>query len=308
MDNNTLRMITENHISSLEGNDFQDFCDRLCLVLHPDDYTPVRAGGPKGDMKNDGYCPKARIFFQAHATRGETIAKSKAKILADLSGCLSKHSQVKSWIYLTNDTLVGEIETYVDELRPQHVTVTIETWGHKRIADQVMRLERPQIEMVLGMSLSLTDFEIEEQIDKYESSVVDTIFRQVLSDLEEGGGKAYEYEDNIKIQEKIKLNFTDKSHQELVSGYFRYAYTKHRLIQGRVQSESPEVQNDLHSDIFEKYTKLKSAKSSIELLDALIEIYVPQEYVNNETYKNLAKAYVLFFFEDCTIFERAGNQ
>jgi hypothetical protein len=87
------------------------------LKIYPDDYTPVRAGGPKGDTKMDGYCPKAKIYFAAHATRGENISATKKKIRSDLEGCLKEHKDVKKWVYLTNDTLLGEVEQSVEELR-----------------------------------------------------------------------------------------------------------------------------------------------------------------------------------------------
>ena len=72
--------IVDDYIKAIEYYNFQDFCDRLLLTLYPDDYTPVRAGGRNGDMKNDGYCYVSRKFFQAHATRGESAKKTKAKI------------------------------------------------------------------------------------------------------------------------------------------------------------------------------------------------------------------------------------
>jgi hypothetical protein len=159
MDKNSLRRIIEDHVANLEGNGFQDFCDRLGIVLYPGDYTPVRPGGSQGDMKNDGYCPKARVFFAAHATRGEQIAATKAKITTDLKGCVQKHSDVKTWVYLTNDTLPGAVETYIDEdLRPNHEGVDIETWGHKKIASKTFELPIGQIEYILGINLkSLSD-------------------------------------------------------------------------------------------------------------------------------------------------------
>jgi len=45
MDNFALRTIVENRITALSGTQFQDFCNRRCLKLYPDDYTPVRAVG-----------------------------------------------------------------------------------------------------------------------------------------------------------------------------------------------------------------------------------------------------------------------
>lgn len=154
MDKNSIRRIIEDHIRALEGNSFQDFCDRMCMVIYEGDYTPVRPGGRKGDLKNDGYCPRARVFFAAHATRGEHISATKEKIKGDLEGCLEKHTDVQTWIYLTNDTLTGEAEAFIDEeLRPKHKGVVIESWGHKKLAEKIYELPVEKIEFILGINL-----------------------------------------------------------------------------------------------------------------------------------------------------------
>lgn len=161
----TLRKIVENHIVTLEGSAFQDLCDRFCMKLLPDDYTPVRAAGPKGDRKNDGYCPRARVFFAAHATRGETQSAMKKKITSDLEGCLANHPDVAKWVFLTNDTLAGDVEAHVDKLRTIHLNVVIETWGHKRITETICSMfEQPIIEEIIDTAMGPT-VEINAEID-----------------------------------------------------------------------------------------------------------------------------------------------
>lgn len=153
MDNISQRKIIEDKIKALEGNSFQDFCDRLCLSLHPNDYAPVRAGGPQGDTKNDGYCPTARIFFQAHATRGEQLSKTQSKIEETLAGCVAQYKNILYWVYLTNDTLPGVVHKFVDSLRPNYPKVKIELWDHKIIADKISSLPKGAINNVLDMNL-----------------------------------------------------------------------------------------------------------------------------------------------------------
>jgi hypothetical protein len=53
------------------------------------------------------------VFFAAHDTRGER-QKTKAKIRSDLEGCLQEHRDVQVWRFITNDTLLGEIDQFVD--------------------------------------------------------------------------------------------------------------------------------------------------------------------------------------------------
>lgn len=153
VDLNSLRKLVEGQLLRLEGNAFQDCMDRLGLELHPGDYQPVRAAGSKGDTKNDGYCPKARVFFAAHATRGERIDKMKAKIRSDLEGCLKEHRDVKVWRFLTNDTLPGEVDQFIDnELRPLYPGVIIEVWGLKTLASEICKLTRAQVDQIIDIN------------------------------------------------------------------------------------------------------------------------------------------------------------
>lgn len=179
MDANTLRKIIEAQITQFEGNAFQDMSDRLGSVLFPDDYHPVRAGGRHGDTKNDGYCPKARVFFAAHATRGESATKSKTKIKDDLEGCLQQHRDVKVWRFLTNDTLIGEADQYVDnELRANNPGITLEIWGHKRLAEEIGKLDHADIEKILDLNLPTPDNPKAEAV-----AAVNGIIMTILLDL-----------------------------------------------------------------------------------------------------------------------------
>lgn len=145
--------IIDDYIKSMEFYYFQDFCDRLLITLYPDEYTPVRAGGRNGDMKNDGYCYVSRIFFQAHATRGESAKQTKDKIEADLIGCLQNWKYIRKFVYITNDTLIGEVENFIDTLRAKYPDITIETWGHKRLTSEIKKLELEEIEFVIDRKI-----------------------------------------------------------------------------------------------------------------------------------------------------------
>jgi hypothetical protein len=161
VDLNSRRKLVEGQLLRMEGNTFQDCMDRLGLELYPGDYQPVRAAGPKGDTKNDGYCPKARVFFAAHATRGERIDKTKAKIRGDLEGCLQEHRDVRVWRFLTNDTLPGEVDQFIDnELRPLYPGVTIQVWGLKTLADEISKLKQEQVDRITDV-ITANESEIE---------------------------------------------------------------------------------------------------------------------------------------------------
>jgi hypothetical protein len=145
--------IVEDNIKAIEFYNFQDFCDRLLLTLYPDEFTPVRAGGRNGDMKNDGYCYISRKFFQAHATRGESANKTKNKIEEDLVGCLDKWEDVKEFIYITNDTLIGEVENFIDKLRERFPNIVIRTWSQKVLINKIKSLEIEDVEYIIDRKI-----------------------------------------------------------------------------------------------------------------------------------------------------------
>ncbi|MFI9102288.1 hypothetical protein ACIGXA_17355 [Streptomyces fildesensis] len=92
------------------------------------------------------------MFFAAHATRGESITKTKAKIRGDLEGCLQHHRDVFVWRFLTNDTLTGEIDQFIDnELRPLELRRHHRGVGLKTLADEICKLHRKQIGKIIDI-------------------------------------------------------------------------------------------------------------------------------------------------------------
>lgn len=103
----------------MEYRDFQPLCERL-LRLKYHDFQTVRAAGPRQDLNNDGYSPSERIFFHAHASRGESTKKIIKKIIGDFDGCLSNFKDVRKLVYLTNDEHIGDSHGLIDELRVKY--------------------------------------------------------------------------------------------------------------------------------------------------------------------------------------------
>ncbi len=153
--------IIEDYIKAIDASHFQAFCDRLLITLFPGDYTTVRAGGPKGDMKNDGYCVMSGKFFQAHASRGESISNIKNKIKTDLTGCVANWgTAVKSFIYITNDTQVGDVENFVDGLRNIYKHIQIETWGPGKLSNMLRELPYERIEYIIERKFTIEEVNV----------------------------------------------------------------------------------------------------------------------------------------------------
>lgn len=301
MDTNSLREVIENKIKTLDGDNFQDFCDRLFSELYPD-YTPVRAGGKKGDLKNDGYCTKERLFLQAHATIRVEASKIKDKIKTDLEGCIAKQNDVKKWVFATNQTLNGDIQKFIDDLRKEHTDIEIESWGHMKLCELVLSIEnREKISKIIGINIPENLYQEQVVSETKEVEIINKIFIDVLAKIDT---EFEEDEDSssISLEEKIQLNFQNEVDREEVRDYFKYALQKISLIDQRMGEEDIENQRDLQSFVLSRYKKLQRQNlEPIVILNKLFEEIIP---LTEKPYENLAKAFILFFFEDCTIFEK----
>jgi len=315
MDKNSIAKIITDRIKAIEAEEFQAFCDRLLLKMYPNDYTSVRAGGKYGDMKNDGYCYISRKFFQAHASRGESISKIETKIINDLTGCIEKQSDVKEFVYVTNDTLVGKVENFIDHLRQQFPNVKIETWGPTKIASLIMDFSVEDISFILDRNLTGTQNNYFLLVEKEKSDmgiigeIFDFIFEKIKTFIPtavmEPGGK----DKLMKLNEKIMINFED-TQQKLVKEIFTDNWKRKAMVEQFVQLQM-EVDDTRISALIElikhEYITISGVKDfeapikDFTVFDKIGRTFLPAEKQKNPDYISNAKAIVLYFFEFCQI-------
>ncbi|OFY22722.1 MAG: hypothetical protein A2W98_05380 [Bacteroidetes bacterium GWF2_33_38] len=179
------------------------------------------------------------------------------------------------------------------------------------IADAIIKYEKSYTQI----NTNIGGIQVNQQADtiinnivtdeKQELTIIDGIFNYVLKQLNEGIGKDYKPDVNLNLPDKIKLNFKSTDEQEAVVEYFKYSFTKYDLIRRRFEILDTEYQKDIHSHIFGVYQELKTnSLSNLDILHTLFKVFTPTAKKGNSIYMNLAKAFVLFFFEDCTIFEK----
>ena len=346
MDRIALKRIVQDRIFSIQGDSFQDFVDQLCLKMHPGDYQPVRAGGRKGDMKNDGYCPKERTFYAAFGTRGTTINFIKSKIGGDLDGCLMHHSDVKRWIFITNDDkFVGEVETFIDEhLRPKYIHLqtsltSIESWGAIRIVDEifnrfedektiaeiieldfvkdgnnqdntfqngVLQLANQASNLTQNIFLS-PDYGEGAKQDLENYSIINELLTYVLNLAKHTNSNlsrdAYDF---VNIKEKLKINFVNFDDRKRVYDYLVFCFEFLATIEHVFSSLDNLDQKAIRHQVRTDYDQLKAQSTdNVQIFSELSQRYNTQ---HNERYKLLSRCLVVYFFDDCTIFEKTSKE
>jgi hypothetical protein len=314
MDKETLGRIIEDHVMAIEASEFQAFCDRMLIRLYPDDYTPVRAGGSHGDMKNDGYCPKSRTFFAAHATRGESAARTKKKIESDLEGCLKKQQDVREFIYLTNDTRIGEAEAFVDGLRKKHPGITIDTWGPLRIAEKLKALPTSDIGGILLLTLAPTYDDISANPER-DYGIIAEIIEHVFCSFPLPSEPRQKEPDRLKaILDKIQLNFNSE-HAGRVKSMFTNTFTSITVVGQFIEDQYAMDENRILAlkeaiqSLYGTISGSPDTQAPIEKFSVFDDIalqLLPEGKRTDPEYMMNAKAIVLYFFEMCDIGKKTG--
>lgn len=143
--------------------------------------------------------------------------------------------------------------------------------------------------------------------DEKDFGIIDEIFKSVIKSL--GSSEFRPDKEHINLSKKIEINFKDEEERRRVQEYFKYAYTKIALIEKRIQEEDSEVQNDLHGHLFQRYNSLKDrGLNNLRILEELFSQFIITDKKDNAEYTNLTRALILFFFDDCTIFEKTESE
>ena len=150
---------------------------------------------------------------------------------------------------------------------------------------------------------------------KNDYGVIEIMFEFVLKKIEDNDDtdtKSSTTRDKlIHIKDKIELNFKTQVERSEVKEYFTKLYTKINFVEKAFQSLDTEEQNDVHFYILNNYNSLKrndDETSPIEILTELAHGFIPENQLQNPTYKSIAHAIILFFFDDCTIFEKTSKE
>jgi hypothetical protein len=119
--------------------------------------------------------------------------------------------------------------------------------------------------------------------------------------------KKHTHDKWINTNKKIEINFSNKDYDE-VKTYFGLSLIKKGIINEVFETYDTEEQKDIHSTIFFKYNSLKEEMDTISILRNLFDFFTPERHKKNPRYTILAQAFVLTFFEDCTIFEKTKQE
>lgn len=107
----------------------------------------------------------------------------------------------------------------------------------------------------------------------------------------------------VAINKKIEFNISDPEERKRIKKLFEDIYDKINVIEKTFSELDPSQQRTITIDIGEQYQKFikKNNSDMMQTLEDLFNHYTPKTKSKNPEYNLLARAFVLFFFDDCTI-------
>lgn len=143
-----------------------------------------------------------------------------------------------------------------------------------------------------------------------DMGIIDELFKYIRENIDNVSEQDKSKPDAkmIKVDKKIKINFKGED-VETVKTFFVIALEKTSLIEKKISELDSNDQKDLHSFVFTKYIENKAeGMTNIKNLLAMFNQLTPADKLQNPLYSACAKALVLFFLGDCTIFEKTPEE
>ena len=111
----------------------------------------VKAGGQRGDEKNDGYLPGSKTYFQVYAPGTGTQDVIAKKMDVDFEGAVAAWD-VENWVFVHNDQdgLSTAINHKVDQLDERNAGVKAVVWGREDLRRVLFSMPEADIASVLG--------------------------------------------------------------------------------------------------------------------------------------------------------------
>lgn len=318
MNNNSNEQKVRDRIARLDGKQAQQLFWDILVCIYKDFQTPRM----QHDLGNDGYTLNGGVFVACYALEGNasydnTTTVDKIQEDFDKFNTVWKPKfmgKINTWAFLTKENLMGKPHIKMVELNNLADGCKKENWGVEKMVklalslspDDFARIFNVQAEALIIQNIqnNYVAYELDEESER---TIIDEIFDHVIHVLK--GYTGNPSRDQIKLEEKIQLNFTNLEEQKAVQTYFNYALTKVKLIEERISVEEVDVQQDLQEHVFGKYYELKTkGLTNMDILHNLIAEFTPVGKDKDPQYTGLARAFVLFHFDDCTIFEKTKRE
>jgi len=148
----SIRFMLSSRLNQLDGRAFEDFFHDVMCLRYPT-FVNVRAYGNLGDMGADGLMLYDRKLYACYGAEDDEPDGVKGKVMGDLAKALDKRAGAfGTFVFVHNDRhgVHPKASLALGEARDTHPQLSFEIFGHRQFHNELCRLERWQLEDLLG--------------------------------------------------------------------------------------------------------------------------------------------------------------
>lgn len=278
------------------GAAFQDFFSDLMEAVLPGTFVRVRAAGPTGDLKCDGYCLDTGTLFQVYAPRNVevTLGEMVAKMKADFAGALVHWKELmKTWVFVHNDVDGQRAERVkaLAELAAAHPTLAFEHWSKTDLELLALSLDRVGRTKLFGP---------EPQPKDFANPPFETL-APLLKHLETRPPAAFD-DGPVREVPPHKLEHNALSH--FVAAFLQAGRWGDKVIEKFIaQRPDPTYGQTLALAFGDQYRSLRDAGYERDDIFHGLTRFVGGDYQQSAAHQAAIYCVLAYFFDRCDIFE-----
>lgn len=288
-----IRPMLHAKLDELHGESFEDFFHRLMCARDPG-FIDVRAYGNIGDLSADGLSLHDRTLYACYGPKSDGLRHLPGKLNGDLAGALAKRpGEFDRFAFVHSDRygMHPEVSRLLSKTRDEYPDLIFENFGRHRFHNELCRLDRWQVEDLLG------PFPAQPVV----SGVALTDLMPLLDHLAEHRRPV---EDLPAIPrpsvEKMSYNSFSPDEKRRMSTALPYVQHVDTYYAGR---RDPNERDETAAGFRDHYQLVKATSTDPDEILGLLEQHILGNAKPSQQMHLNALVLLMYFFGECDIFE-----
>ncbi|MET8354833.1 ABC-three component system protein [Micromonospora sp. NPDC005206] len=289
-----VRGILRRQLDELFGNGFERFFQNLMCARYPD-FIDVRTHGNLGDIGADGLSLHERKLYACYAPEVPDAAAVRSKFQDDLTKAIAKRGdQFDTFVFVHNDLrgVHPEISVLLSQARRVHPVMRFEQRGPQHLHRELCRLEREEIQELLGCEIPVSDRVYRIGLDDLAPLLAHLVTQR----------RAAASQASVREVPPDKLDYNQlgpDDREEIISS-MRYTHLVDEYYQGRRDvTERDEVAQGFNA----YYHQIKAVYDDPGDVLWKLQEYIAGNARGRREEERAVMVVLAYFFETCDIFE-----
>ncbi len=276
------------------GKAFERFFQNLMCARYPD-FIDVRTHGNLGDIGADGLGLYDGKLYACYAPEVPDAAAVRTKFNDDLAKAVAKRGDhFDTFVFVHNDLrgVHPELSILLSQARQEHPTLRFQQRGPQHLHRELCRLERDEIEELLGCEIPVSDRVYRIGLDDLEP---------LLAHLVEQRRQASAFTAPHEVPpDKLDYNRLCTEDRDEIIAALRYTYLVDEYYQQRRDiTERDEVAEGINA----YYRQIRPAYDDPGDVLWKLQEYVAGNARGRREHERAVTVVLGYFFETCDIFE-----